>query len=140
MRALHRISNRERYRLTLRLILHRASAWLFHPYPRLLRPPTKAARSNPPGYDILCEYAPASFQCPFRWEFLCVSSLPIADSFRRFCADGSCRWNATAGRFKNQIEKARGRFPGAGFDSLCDDYDMPVICPTCQISLAPMKL
>ena len=31
------------------------------------------------------------------------------------------------------IEKARGRFPGAGSKKFCDDEDMPVICPTCQI-------
>jgi hypothetical protein len=30
-------------------------------------------------------------------------------------------------------EKTRGRFPGAGFLSSCDDANMPVICPTCQI-------
>ena len=30
------------------------------------------------------------------------------------------------------MEKARHRFPDAGFNS-CDDVDMRVICPTCQI-------
>ena len=37
----------------------------------------------------------------------------------------------TCGR--RPIEKARGQFPGAGFENSCDDDDMPVICPTCQI-------
>lgn len=32
-----------------------------------------------------------------------------------------------------RTEKARGRFPGAGFLNSCDDANMPVICPTCQI-------
>jgi len=35
-------------------------------------------------------------------------------------------------RFRIANEKARGRFPGAGFCNSCDDEDMPVICPTCQ--------
>ena len=30
-------------------------------------------------------------------------------------------------------EKARGRFPGAGCCDFCDDEQMPVICPTCQL-------
>jgi hypothetical protein len=29
-------------------------------------------------------------------------------------------------------QKARSGFSGAGFN-FCDDEDMPVICPTCQI-------
>jgi hypothetical protein len=33
------------------------------------------------------------------------------------------------------FEKARDRFPGAGLES-CDALNMPVICPTCQISEA----
>jgi len=33
-----------------------------------------------------------------------------------------------------RTEKARGRLPGAGFVNSCDDANMPVICPTCQIS------
>jgi hypothetical protein len=36
---------------------------------------------------------------------------------------------------RRPIEKARGRFPGAGFKKCCDDGAMPVICPTCQIFL-----
>jgi hypothetical protein len=39
----------------------------------------------------------------------------------------------------NSNEKARGRFPGAGFNS-CDDEDVPVICPTCQIPFAHESL
>ena len=35
---------------------------------------------------------------------------------------------------ETRIEKARGRFPGAGFGNSCDDENMPVICPTCQMS------
>jgi hypothetical protein len=34
---------------------------------------------------------------------------------------------------RRPIQKARDRFPGAGFDISCDDEIMPVICPTCQI-------
>jgi hypothetical protein len=30
-------------------------------------------------------------------------------------------------------EKARDRFPGAGCCDFCDDEQMPVICPTCQL-------
>ena len=46
--------------------------------------------------------------------------------------------------FKVAIQKARGRSPGAGFQISCDDGDMPVICPTCQLpppcsSFAPHK-
>ena len=37
-------------------------------------------------------------------------------------------------------EKTRGRFPGAGFLNSCDDRDMPVICPTCQIFSAAQIL
>jgi hypothetical protein len=33
---------------------------------------------------------------------------------------------------RRPIEKARGRFPGAGSKNSCDDEDMPVICPTAQ--------
>src|SRR5665647_361465 len=34
---------------------------------------------------------------------------------------------------RRPIEKARGRFPGAGSEMSCDDGPMPVICPTCQL-------
>jgi hypothetical protein len=34
---------------------------------------------------------------------------------------------------KVRLKKTRDRFPGAGFCNSCDDDDMPVICPTCQI-------
>jgi hypothetical protein len=34
-----------------------------------------------------------------------------------------------------QMQKTRGRFPGAGFCNSCDDEDMSVICPTCQTFL-----
>jgi hypothetical protein len=46
-----------------------------------------------------------------------------------------CVPNAAAVRFKNPIQKARGRFPGAGSIvalNSCDDDNVPVICPTCQ--------
>ena len=33
---------------------------------------------------------------------------------------------------RRPIQKARDRFPGAGFNYFGDGDDMPVICPTCQ--------
>jgi hypothetical protein len=39
-------------------------------------------------------------------------------------------------RIKKEIQKARGRFPGAGsIVNCCDADNVPVICPTCQIFL-----
>jgi hypothetical protein len=34
---------------------------------------------------------------------------------------------------RRPIQKTRDRFSGAGLKNSCDDEDMPVICPTCQI-------
>ena len=40
---------------------------------------------------------------------------------------------------RRPIEKARGRFPGAGSQDFCDDEEMPVICPTCQLLFKMLK-
>ena len=32
-----------------------------------------------------------------------------------------------------EMKKAAAGFPARAFQSSCDDRDMPVICPTCQI-------
>jgi hypothetical protein len=35
---------------------------------------------------------------------------------------------------KFEMKKPAAGFPARAFQSSCDDRDMPVICPTCQIS------
>jgi hypothetical protein len=43
-------------------------------------------------------------------------------------------------RVKPRMQKARGRFPGAGSIvavNSCETDNVPVICPTCQIFLSP---
>src|SRR5260221_13877489 len=49
----------------------------------------------------------------------------------RNCGGTKEMWRQRPPDSKGPIEKARGRFPGAGINS-CDDEDMPVICPTAQ--------
>jgi hypothetical protein len=42
-----------------------------------------------------------------------------------------------AAKCRRRNQKARGRFPGAGFGMLAHVEIMQVICPTCQIPAMP---
>ena len=73
--------------------------------------------------------APANFKRGSDGSALGGASCDDALLFRRWCAR-EMRPPSNSG---NPKAKARCRFPGAGFCSSCDDGEMPVICPTCQI-------
>jgi hypothetical protein len=93
-------------------------------------------------------------------DSLVIAGIHRKDSDGGALADASCdkalTWGDAASRmrpppdskfrFKKEMQKARGRFPGAGSIgavNCCEDDNVPVICPTCQTilgaALAPRR-
>jgi hypothetical protein len=70
---------------------------------------------------------------PFRNDYSCNFPRSVAENFRRFCAAEVAASGLRPTR-RTELKKPAAGVPARAFEFLRDDEDMPVICPTCQMS------